>query len=674
MSRRFSVWAPQAQSVEIVVDGVKTVMGSSGGRWIADMRADSLEPRYAFFVDGEGPFPDPRAPRLPDGVHGPAQVVDHSRFSWSDKDFRAPPLSSAVFYELHVGTFAPIDDHEYTAGFGWSGPKAHTVPTGGAPGGGTFDSAAGRLGELAELGVTHVELMPVASSSGNRGWGYDGVGLYAPFEAYGGPEGLKRFVDRAHAHGLAVCLDCVYNHLGPEGNYLGKFGPYFTDAYNTPWGDAVNFDHEGADEVRAFVLDNIEQWFRDYHIDAIRLDAVHALYDESAVHIMEAMAERTHRLEGELGKPLELIAESNMNNPSLVTPREAGGTGLSAHWSDDFHHVVHTLLTGEEQGYYAGFRSLGALAKSLRDVYVHDGGYSPARGRHVGRPVGALPRSRFVHCSQNHDQVGNRAVGERICHLVSPERAKIAAALTILQPAVPMLFMGEEWAASSPFQFFTDHRDPGLGEAVTKGRCSEFVYFGWNPEDVPDPQAPETFERSMLNWQERETGAHREMLEWYRSLLSLRRRAPELSASTCEIPEIGFRPDGDNDARGLLWFRRGRYLVALHLAAVPSDDAPSEAAPSADASSPDPPSHDAPQDSQNRSLHLHAARASAESNYCTVNGHGNSFPASAAPQASGVKLLLSCGGASLSESEEQLLLGSDSLAVVDLLAEIDHEA
>ena len=670
MTTRFTVWAPEAESVEIIVDGAKTSMSPDGERWVADVHCDSTEPRYAFLIDGDGPFPDPRAPRLPEGVHGPAQIVDHDAFQWTDAGFRATPLAAAVFYELHIGTFAPTDGAE---GDGrrrqLHGAGAARFPGKGAsedgrrrpngiadpqPRAGTFDSAARRLGELAELGVTHVELMPVASSSGNRGWGYDGVGLYAPFEAYGGPDGLKRFVDCAHAHGLAVCLDCVYNHLGPEGNYLGKFGPYFTDAYNTPWGEAVNFDHKGADEVRSFVLDNIEQWFRHYHIDAIRLDAVHALYDESAVHIMEDIARRARRLEGELGKPLALIAESNMNDPSLVTPPEAGGTGLSAQWSDDFHHAVHTLLTGEEQGYYTGFRSLNALAKSLRDVYVHDGGYSPARQRHVGRPVGPLPRSRFLHCSQNHDQVGNRAVGERICHLVSPERAKIAAALTILQPAVPMLFMGEEWAASSPFQFFTDHRDPGLGEAVTKGRCTEFVYFGWKPEDVPDPQAPQTFERSMLNWEEREIGQHREMLEWYRSLLSLRKRARELSASSCEFPEVDFRVDETSDAAGLLWFRRGRYLVAICLGGFEKNEKNKR--------------------NEKKRLHLDSLQARAEAEYALVSGRGDSFPSGALPDSPGENVLLSCGGASLSETEEELLLGSDSLAVVDLLAETDHDA
>ncbi|MFW6388112.1 MAG: malto-oligosyltrehalose trehalohydrolase, partial [bacterium] len=534
---------------------------------------------------------------------------------------------------------------------------------------GTFESALSRLPELVQLGVTHIEIMPVATSSGERGWGYDGAGLYAPFEAYGGPAGLKALVNGAHELGLAVCLDCVYNHLGPEGNYLGKFGPYFTDAYSTPWGDAVNFDHGGADEVRAFVLDNLEQWFKHYHIDAVRLDAVHALYDESAVHILEDMAGRARRLEGELGKPLQLIAESNMNNPSLVSSPEAGGTGLDAQWSDDFHHCVHTLLTGEHEGYYRGFRSLRALARSLTHVFVHSGEYSPARGRHVGRPVGNLPRSRFVHCSQNHDQVGNRAAGERICHLVSADRAKIAAAVTILQPAVPMLFQGEEWAASSPFQFFTDHRDPGLGEAVTRGRCNEFVYFGWSPEDVPDPQDPQTFSRSMLDWSERARPGHREMLHWYRSLIALRRNSPELAASSCTVPVV--RVD---EKTGVLSFRRGRYLIALRLAGYGSRRS--------DEPGPDSPVH----------INLLSSITEASAEYGEVSGSGWSFergtlaevsramrrpegpasqttsPITDARAAGG--LILSCGGAGVSVGEQGafsvLELPEDSLAVIDL--------
>lgn len=551
MTHAFSLWAPYAEKVEIEVDGTRFAMSpeSRSGRFAATVETGSGEPRYGYFLDGAGPFPDPRSPRLPDGVHGHAQCVDHSLFRWSDTHFRAAPLSAALFYELHIGTFSPNSQAGRDAGGGT------------AVSSGTFDSAADRLPHLAGLGVTHIELMPVATASGGRGWGYDGVGLYAPYEAYGGPHGLKRFVNRAHELGLAVCLDCVYNHLGPEGNYLGKFGPYFTDHYNTPWGDAVNFDAAGSDEVRAFVLDNLEQWFRDYHIDAIRIDAVHALYDESAVHIMLDMKRRAKRLESTLGKPLQLIAESNMNNPALVHPEEAGGVGLDAHWSDDFHHCVHTLLTGEGKGYYRGFGSFETLAKSLRDVYVHDGSYAPARERRVGAPVGRTPRSRFIHCSQNHDQVGNRAIGERLCHLVSIERSKIAAALTIFQPAVPMLFQGEEWAASAPFQFFTDHQDPGLGEAVTKGRCSEFVYFGWNPEDVPDPQAWETFARSTLDWSEQELAHHADMLIWYRELISLRRECSELGADVCPLPTVAYSESGS-----WLTARRGRYLLAFTLA------------------------------------------------------------------------------------------------------------
>lgn len=571
MTHIFRVWAPYASEVSIEVDGAVEAMSADrsgdplrAGCWRAVVESESREPRYAFRVDGEGPFSDPRAPRLPDGVHGVGQVVDHAAFEWSDTGFRAAPLSAALFYELHIGTFAPgsVEPSARSRRSERREPRASNEPDriGQRLGPGTFDTAAEKLPELAGLGVTHVEVMPVASASGSRGWGYDGVGLYAPHEAYGGPYGFKRFVNRAHALGMAVCLDCVYNHLGPEGNYLSRFGPYFTGAYATPWGEAINLDREGSDEVRAFILDNLEQWFRDYHVDAIRLDAVHALYDEGAVHILEAMQRRARRLEGELGRPLQLIAESNLNDPRLVRPTEAGGYGLDAQWSDDFHHCVHTLLTGEEEGYYRGFRSFPALSRSLRGVFVHDGGYAPARGKRVGRPVGDMPRSRFVHCSQNHDQVGNRAVGERLCHLVSPGRAKIAAALTILQPAVPMLFQGEEWAAGSPFQFFTDHQDSGLAAAVTRGRCEEFSYFGWDPGDVPDPQADSTFRRSMLDWSEREREPHADMLAWYRALLELRKRFGEFCASRCSRPVVVY----DEHDR---WFgfRRGRFCVVFAL-------------------------------------------------------------------------------------------------------------
>ncbi len=580
MTHTFRVWAPGASEVSVEVDAVvepmlreRDTVASWTGYWRANVESGAREPRYAFRVDGEGPFPDPRAPRLPDGVHGPGQVVDHAAFEWDDAGFRAPPLSAALFYELHVGTFAPSasDRAAPPHGFEHGGMRAsdEVDRVGEQLGAGTFDSAADKLPELAELGVTHVELMPVASASGSRGWGYDGVGLYAVYEAYGGPNGLKRLVNRAHVLGMAVCLDCVYNHLGPEGNYLSRFGPYFTDAYRTPWGEAINLDREGSDEVRAFILDNLEQWFRHYHVDAIRLDAVHALYDEGAVHILEAMQRRVRRLEGELGRPLQLIAESNLNDPRLVRSAEAGGYGLDAQWSDDFHHCVHTLITGEEQGYYRGFRSFSALSKSLRDVFVHDGGYAPARGRRVGRPVGDLPRSRFVHCNQNHDQVGNRAVGERLCHLVSSERAKIAAALTVLQPAVPMLFQGEEWAAGSPFQFFTDHQDRQLAAAVTKGRCEEFSYFGWDPEVVPDPQAESTFRRSMLDWSERERQPHADMLGWYHALIDLRRSYGELYASRWSKPPVVYDEHGR-------WFcfRRGRFGVAFALSGSADGEQP----------------------------------------------------------------------------------------------------
>ena len=533
-----SVWAPWATRVELVLNGEAVPMrpgsrsphgtpgcghlgsgasawgavpGPAGGPaeaeppddgwWVADPEGWEAGAEYAFRLDGEGPFPDPRSPWQPHGVHGPSRVVDHNAFPWSDQNFRAPPLASGLVYELHVGTFSPE---------------------------GTFAGAVDRLGHLEELGVTHVELMPVAAFPGSRGWGYDGVGLYAVHEPYGGPEGLKAFVDACHARGMAVILDVVYNHLGPEGNYLHAFGPYFTDRYATPWGEAVNYDGAGSHEVRRLAVDNALMWFRDYHVDALRLDAVHAILDRSALHVLEEMARDLRALEAQEDRPLVLVAESDLNDPVLVTPAEAGGYGLDAQWSDDFHHALHALLTGEDQGYYGDFGSLAHLARALERGYVYEGGYSGFRRRRHGRPFTSRRGDRLLGYVQNHDQVGNRAVGDRIGETIGPEGVKVAAALVLTSPFVPLLFQGEEWAASTPFLYFTDLGDEGLGEAVRKGRRAEFADFGWDPGSIPDPQAVETFERSRLDWRERELQPHAEVLGWYRRLVDLRRRVPAL--------------------------------------------------------------------------------------------------------------------------------------------------
>jgi maltooligosyltrehalose trehalohydrolase len=466
-----------------------------------------------------------------------SRVVDHAAFRWTDGGFQAPPLGAALLYELHVGTFTPE---------------------------GTFDAAIGKLDHLVHLGVTHVELMPVNEFPGARGWGYDGVGLFAPHHAYGGPDGLKRFVNACHARGLAVLLDVVYNHLGPSGNYLGRYAPYFSRRYTTPWGDAVNFDGPDSDEVRRFFCDNARMWLRDYHCDGLRLDAVHAICDTAAQPFLEQLALEVDALQAQLGRHLVLIPESDLNDPRLLWSRERGGYGLDAQWSDDFHHALHTVLTGERDGYYRDFGALSDLAQALRQAFVYDGRYSAHRRRRHGRAPTGLGGHRFVGYLQNHDQVGNRARGERLSHLVSLGRLKIGAALVLTSPFVPMLFQGEEWGASTPFQYFTDHQEPELAKAVREGRRREFAAFGWQPEDVPDPQAPETFQRSKLRWQELVHPPHAEILEWHRRLIRLRRAEPALSDGRLERVHTRW----DEAAR---WFvlERGPISVACNLAPQP---------------------------------------------------------------------------------------------------------
>lgn len=519
---RFRVWAPQAERLRVQVNGKKfPLQAAAGGWWQADVEEAGPGTDYAYFIDDEDlALPDPRSMWQPNGVHGASRVLDHPAFAWSDAGWQAPPLSSAVIYELHVGTFTPE---------------------------GTLDAAQQKLDSLRELGITHVELMPMNAFPGRQGWGYDGVDLFAPHEPYGGPDALKRFVDACHIKGLAVLIDVVYNHLGPSGNYLGKFGPYFTDAHHTPWGAAVNLEQAGSHEVRRFFCDNALMWLRDYHCDGLRLDAVHAYVDRSAINFMEQIAEEVRALEAETGRHYVVIAESDLNDPRLVTAPEAGGYGLDAQWSDDFHHALVTALSGDRSGYYADFGSLEQIGKALREVYVCAGRYSPYRNRIHGRPVRRLPAWRFLGYAQNHDQVGNRARGERLSHIVSVGRAKIAAALVLTAPFVPMIFQGEEWAASSPFQFFTNH-DPELGKLVSAGRKKEFARFGWDPSDIPDPQAQETYERSKLKWDERNTGPHAEMLEWYRKLIALRRSTPDLL-------------DGDLSAVRVRCSESGQWLV-----------------------------------------------------------------------------------------------------------------
>jgi maltooligosyltrehalose trehalohydrolase len=533
----FTVWAPAARSVALEIGGTRRALSPDADGYHAQQAAPPAGVDYRIVLDGERAVPDPRSERQAQGVHGPSQRLDHAAFAWTDAGFRPPPLASSLIYELHVGTFSPE---------------------------GTFDGAIARLGHLVELGVTHVELMPVASFPGDRGWGYDGVALFAPHETYGGPDGLKRLVDACHARGLAVLLDVVYNHLGPDGNYLGQFGAYFNDAYSTPWGPAVNLDGPGSREVRRFFCDNAALWLRDYHFDGLRLDAVHAFFDRSAEHFLEQLVREIAELEAALGRQLVLIAESDLNDPRLVRAREAGGYGLHAQWSDDLHHALHAALTGERVGYYADFGTLEHVARALTQAFVYDGRYSRFRGKDHGKSARGLSGHHFLGYTQTHDQVGNRAQGDRLGHLVSPERIKIASALVFCSPFVPMLFQGEEWNAASPFQYFTDHRDPGLARAVSEGRRREFEAFGWKPEQVPDPQARSTFERSRLDWSELERPAHRELFEWHRALIALRHGRPDLSAG--ELLNVRVRHD---EQAGWLVLERARTSVFANFSDAP---------------------------------------------------------------------------------------------------------
>jgi maltooligosyltrehalose trehalohydrolase len=531
------VWAPDAHEVVLIVDSVKHPMTRGHDGWWAAVSALRHRATYGYLVDGQGPFPDPRSPFQPDGVHGLSQHVDHRRFAWTDGRWQAPPLGAAVIYELHIGTFSEA---------------------------GTFAGAITRLPQLVELGVTHVEVMPVAEFSGNRGWGYDGVHLFAPHHAYGSPDDLKTFVNACHAHGLAVLLDVVYNHLGPVGNYLARFGPYFTHRYTTPWGDAVNLDGPGSDEVRRFLCDNAIMWLRDYHFDGLRIDAVHALIDTGGVHFLEQLSCEVNVLEAMLGRHFVLIAESDLNDPKIIRSREAGGCGMHAQWSDDFHHALHAVITGERTGYYEDFGTLASLSRAFRNAFVYAGDWSPHRQRAHGRNPHGLPGWRFVVAAQNHDQVGNRAQGDRLVHLTSVGRAKVAAALVLCAPFVPLLFQGEEWGASTPFQYFTAHDEADIGRAISEGRRKEFAAFGWKPDEIPDPQSIDTFRRSRLKWHERDTPPHAELLAWYRALIAFRRDQPSLRDGDYRSVEFHII---DED---VFVVRRGAIEVACNLSDQPA--------------------------------------------------------------------------------------------------------
>jgi maltooligosyltrehalose trehalohydrolase len=547
----FSVWAPTRRRVRLVVDGdgggVIDLRRAVDGWWApAELppRALGTGVDYGFLLDDDPhPYPDPRSRRQPGGVHELSRSHDPASFAWTDDGWTGRQLAGSVIYELHVGTFTPE---------------------------GTLDSAVQRLDHLRSIGVDLVELMPVNAFNGTHNWGYDGVDWFAVTEQYGGPSAYQRFVDACHAAGLGVVQDVVYNHLGPSGNYLPLFGPYLKRGRNT-WGDLVNLDGEGSAEVRRFLLDNVHMWFADYHVDALRLDAVHALSDSSPTHILEEMAIETAALSAHLRRPLTLIAESDLNDTRLVTPREGGGYGLDAQWSDDFHHAVHAALTGETSGYYADFAPLSALAKVCERGFFHDGTWSSFRDREHGAPVDTLrmPAWRLVVCNQNHDQIGNRARGDRLSdpqpgHLDDDQLA-CAALLTLCGPFTPMLFMGEEWAASTPFQFFTSHPEPDLGKVTAEGRIAEFARMGWNPATVPDPQDPETFERSKLDWSELTSGRHAVLLDVYRRLSGLRRSLPELTQ-----PAFSSLTATADDRTRVFTLRRGDLMIAVNFGSAPA--------------------------------------------------------------------------------------------------------
>lgn len=538
----FSVWAPNAEKLAVKIEDVLYPMNGPNetGWWNASVGIADEGMDYAFVLNGDQtPYPDPRGLWQPHGVHGPSLIYDHKAFVWNDSRWQGPPLSGAVIYEMHIGTFT-------TAG--------------------TFDAAIERLSYLFELGITHIELMPVVEFPGRYGWGYDGVALFAVNDVYGGPNGLKRFVDACHSRGLAVLMDVVYNHFGPVGNYTTKFGPYLTHRHNTPWGDAVNFEDAGGDEVRRFFCDNALMWMRDYHVDGLRLDAVHEFMDRSAIHFMEQLSAEVEILSSMLERKLVLIAESDLNDPKMVRSREAGGYGMDAQWSDDFHHALFTILNVENEGngYYVDFGSFEKLAKALTAVFVYDGVYSRYRRHTHGRPVNGLSAHHFIGCIQNHDQVGNRAIGDRLEHIVGAERARVAVAIVLMAPFIPLIFQGEEFSASSPFQYFADHDDPAMTKAVLEGRKREFAAFGWKPDEIPDPGATETFERSKLKWDETHEGKHAEMLEWFRQLIHLRRRSTSLNDGDLGHIKVQF-----DEKKRWLMMDRGQIRVMCNLGTKP---------------------------------------------------------------------------------------------------------
>jgi maltooligosyltrehalose trehalohydrolase len=495
---RFRIWAPGRRrvGVHVVAPDDRLVRMEEVGDGYFEAVVDGVEPgaRYFYRLDNQMERPDPASRFQPDGVHAASEIVD-SRFSWTDDAWRGRPLAEYLFYELHVGTFTPS---------------------------GTFGGVTQRLDDLVKLGVTAIELMPVAACPGTRNWGYDGVYPFAVQKNYGGPSELKRLIDECHRRGLAVVLDVVYNHLGPEGNYLAEYGPYFTNKYTTGWGEAINFDGHESREVRRFFIANALYWITEFHIDALRLDAVHAIYDASAEHFLKELAIAVHQRAAHNGRPAYVIAESNFNIPRLTMPRDEGGDGLDAQWNDDFHYALHARLTGERTGHYRDFGAPGQITKALAEGFVLTGQWSHYRARHHGESSHKTPAERLVVSLQNHDETGNRPGGERIGHLVDFEARKLAATMLFLSPYVPLVFMGEEYDDPAPFLFFTDFGDRGLDKNVRRGRRAHFKNCGWTGADF-DPADPATFERCRLKWERRDEGRHAVMLRLYRRLMELRK-------------------------------------------------------------------------------------------------------------------------------------------------------
>jgi len=507
----FVVWAPWRQRVEVKLaspqPSLHPMESDDQGYWRAVVDGVYPGTKYFYRLEGERDRPDPASFFQPEGVHGPSEVVDHRAFTWQDNCWPGLSLAEMVIYELHVGCFTSE---------------------------GTFAAIIPRLNELLDLGINALEIMPVAQFPGERNWGYDGTYIYAVQNSYGGPEGLKQLIDACHQKGLAIILDVVYNHLGPEGNYLWDYGPYFTDRYKTRWGPAVNFDGPHSDAVRKFLIDNALYWFKNYHFDALRIDAIHGIYDMSARHFLQELAELVEDYADKTKRRCYLIAESDLNDARVIRARELGGYGLHGQWNDDYHHCLHTLLTGEHQGYYADFGSMAHLVKALREGFVYSGQYSQYRQRRHGNSAKDIPARRLVGFVQNHDQIGNRQGGERLSTLVSFEALKLAAGAVILSPFIPLLFMGEEYGEEAPFHYFVSHSDPDLVEAVRQGRQEEFKSFQW-PGEPPDPQSLDTFLTAKLRWQHRSQGKHAVLVNFYQELLKLRKELPAIS-----------RPDNDN--------------------------------------------------------------------------------------------------------------------------------